>query len=64
LEGTADFVGYDKNISQTNRVSVTVTKNFWNELGEKITQTLASVSLADLERQSRDLLESAIIYHI
>jgi len=64
LEGTADFVVYDKNISQTNRVSVTVTKNFWNELGEKITQTLASVSLADLERQSRDLLESAIIYHI
>jgi len=64
LEGTADVVGYDKNISQTTRVSVTVTKNFWNELGEKITQTLASVSLADLERQSRDLLESAIIYHI
>jgi len=64
LEGTADLVGYDKNISQANRISVTVTKNFWNELGEKISQALAAVSLADLERQSRDLVERAIVYHI
>jgi Rrf2 family cysteine metabolism transcriptional repressor len=64
LEGTADLVGYDKNISQANRISVTVTKNFWSGLGEKISQTLAAVTLADLERQSRELGESAITYNI
>jgi len=64
LEGTADLVGYDKNISQANRISATVTKSLWNGLGEKISQALAAVTLADLERQSREMGEGAITYNI
>ena len=64
LEGTADLIGYDKNISQANRISITVTRNLWNGLGERISQTLAAVTLADLERQCRELEESAITFNI
>ncbi len=64
LEGTADLIGYDKNVSQANRSSVSVTRNLWNGLGEKISQTLAAVTLADLEKQCRELEENAITYSI
>ena len=64
LEGTADLIGYEKNAAHVALPSVAVSRNLWVGLGVKITQTLASISLADLVKQCLEKGENSMMYNI
>ena len=64
LEGAADLVGYQKNVNRNDRVTVAVTRKVWNQLGDAMTQMLASVTLADMVTQCAERQETALMYNI
>lgn len=46
------------------RVSICVTRDLWNKLGEKISQTLEAITLADLVEQYHKKGKKEVVYHI
>jgi Rrf2 family protein len=64
LEGTTELVGYERNAPAPARVSVTVTRKLWRGLSEKISHSLAVISLADLVKECAELEEKSITYTI
>jgi Rrf2 family protein len=48
IEGEVCLVDCIKNIKECSRVSICPTRDIWSLLGEKIRETLSSVTLADL----------------
>jgi Rrf2 family protein len=64
LEGTADLIGYEKNAPHIQRPTLAVARNLWIGLGEKITQLLAAVTLAELVKQCLENETSSVMYNI
>jgi Rrf2 family protein len=61
LEGEVCLVDCVKNVKECSRVSICPTRDIWTLLGEKIRETLSSVTLADLVRVRRTKAENNIM---
>lgn len=64
LEGSLSPVECIDTPAVCQRVQFCITRDIWKELGEKMSQTLESVTLKDMVKMQRDKEEKAIIYNI
>jgi len=64
LEGGFDLVGCAGDASVCSRVSLCVTRGVWSDLGEKIAQTLESITLEELVKQCKAKKKTALMYNI
>lgn len=64
LEGRVELLSCIGNSSTCSRVSICATRDIWNLLGEKIAQTLDSVTLEDLVKSHNRKNEEVMMYNI
>jgi Rrf2 family cysteine metabolism transcriptional repressor len=64
LEGEICLVDCVKDTKRCSRISVCPTRDVWGMLGEKISETLSSVSLADLVRIRREKADNNLMNYI
>jgi len=64
LEGRLELLSCIGNPSTCSRVSICVTRDIWNLVGEKIVQTLDSVTLEDLVKSHNRKNEVVMMYNI
>ena len=64
LEGRLELLSCIGNPSTCSRVSICVTRDIWNLVGEKIVQTLDSVTLEDLVKSHNRKDEAVMMYNI
>jgi len=64
LEGSLAPVECVATPSVCHRMQNCVTRDIWKELGEKISETLESVTLADMVERQKDKMETSPIYNI
>lgn len=64
LEGSLSPVECIDTPAVCQRVQFCITRDIWKELGEKMSQTLESVTLKDMVKMQRNKEEKAIIYNI
>ncbi|NQT33330.1 MAG: RrF2 family transcriptional regulator [Candidatus Omnitrophica bacterium] len=64
IEGNIDLVGETKSARGSSKGSVSVTKKLWDEVSDKIAETLNSVTLEDLINKCRREKDSALMYNI
>jgi Rrf2 family protein len=64
LEGEICLVDCVKNAGGCSRISTCPTRDIWGKLGEQISETLRSVSLADLVRIRRAKADNNLSNHI
>jgi Rrf2 family protein len=64
LEGEICLADCVKDTKRCSRISVCPTRDVWGMLGEKISETLSSVSLADLVRIRREKADNNLMNYI
>jgi len=64
LEGPLFPVECVSSPSVCQRVRFCVTRDIWKELGEKISQTLESVTLQDMVERQNNKAEGSLVYNI
>ena len=64
LEGGLELLSCIGNPSICSRVSICATRDIWNLLGERIVQTLDSVTLEDLVKSHNRKNEEVMMYNI
>ena len=64
LEGGLDLLSCVGNGSVCNRASICATRDIWSLLGEKISQTLNSITLKDLVSIHKEKEEKVLMYNI
>ena len=64
LEGGLELLSCIGNPSTCSRVSICVTRDIWNLVGERIVQTLESVTLEDLVKSHNLKNEAVMMYNI
>ena len=63
LEGPINLVECVETIDSCHRINICVTRDVWKEVSEKISETLESMTLADMVERQRGRLDS-IVYSI
>ena len=64
LEGGLDLLSCVGNGAVCNRTSICATRDIWSLLGEKISQTLNSITLKDLVNIHKEKEEKVLMYNI
>jgi len=64
MEGSLSLVECVDNHEACSRISHCVTRDIWNELSEKISETLQTITLNDLAKRQMEKTESPLAYYI